>query len=64
LAQGAAGLAAAIGRLIDDPAERERLSAAGQARAAERYSWDACAKAYLSLCRAARERAGYAGAPS
>lgn len=64
LAEGAADLARTIARLIDNPAERARLSAAGARRAAERYSWDACAEAYLSLCRAARERAGYAVAPS
>jgi glycosyltransferase involved in cell wall biosynthesis len=63
LADGAEGLAAALRRLIDDPDERARLGAAGAERAAERYSWDACAEAYLALCRAARERAGYPAEP-
>ena len=35
-----AGFAAAVRRLIENPAERERLRAAGLARAKE-YEWDA-----------------------
>ncbi|SIS14445.1 glycosyltransferase family 4 protein [Williamsia sterculiae] len=36
-------LAAAISRLLDDPASRARLGAGGLARVAERYSWSAVA---------------------
>jgi glycosyltransferase involved in cell wall biosynthesis len=38
-------LAAAVGRLLDSPAERERLGAAGRARATSRFSWTAVAEA-------------------
>jgi glycosyltransferase involved in cell wall biosynthesis len=39
----AAGLARAIARVLDDPAESARLRAAGLAQAA-RFSWEACAR--------------------
>jgi glycosyltransferase involved in cell wall biosynthesis len=52
LAGGAAALAEALGGLIADPGRRADLGARAAARAAERYSWDACADAYLRLCAA------------
>ncbi len=48
----ASAIAAALRRLLDDPARREALRAAGRERAA-RFSWDACAEAHV----AAYERA-------
>lgn len=53
---GAAALAEAIGRLINDPAGRAALGRRAAAEAARRYSWDTCADRYLSLLRIARER--------
>lgn len=47
----AAALAQAIGRLLDDPGLRARLSAAARRRAAERYSWDATARATADVYR-------------
>jgi glycosyltransferase involved in cell wall biosynthesis len=38
-------LATALGRLLDSPAERERMGAAGRARATGRFSWTAVAQA-------------------
>lgn len=52
LAGGAEALAGALGALINDPARRDELGVRAAARAAERYSWDACAEAYLRLCAA------------
>jgi glycosyltransferase involved in cell wall biosynthesis len=46
-------LAAAISRLQDSPAERERLSAAALARVAERFAWSAVAKATVAEYRRA-----------
>jgi glycosyltransferase involved in cell wall biosynthesis len=40
-------IAAAIERLLGDPAERARLVAAGRARAAE-FTWDRTARATLA----------------
>jgi glycosyltransferase involved in cell wall biosynthesis len=57
LAGGAATLAAALDALVGDPARREELARRASARAA-RYSWDACADAYLRLCEAALEASG------
>ncbi|HZA50609.1 MAG TPA: glycosyltransferase family 1 protein [Myxococcaceae bacterium] len=45
-------LAAAIERLLDDRVERQRLSAAGRARAA-RFTWEGCAERTLDAYRAA-----------
>ena len=50
LAGGADALAAVLDSLMDDPARRADLGRRAAARAAERYSWDACAEAYLRLC--------------
>jgi glycosyltransferase involved in cell wall biosynthesis len=50
LAAGARGLAEALRGLIADEGRRAELGAAAAARAAERFSWDACADAYLRLC--------------
>ena len=44
-------LAYAIGRLLDDPALRCRLSAAALRRSRERYSWDATAHATVDVYR-------------
>jgi glycosyltransferase involved in cell wall biosynthesis len=41
-------LAAAIGRLFDDPALRTRLAAAGRERVLERFTWRACAEGTLA----------------
>jgi glycosyltransferase involved in cell wall biosynthesis len=57
LAGGAAALADALGALIADEGRRRELGARAAARAAERYSWDACADAYLRLCSIVLERA-------
>ena len=58
LAGGAPALAAALGELIADPARREDLGARAAARAADRYSWDACADSYLRLCEIVVRRGG------
>ena len=63
LAEGADGLARTLERLISDPRDRRRLGEAAAARAAERFSWDTCAEAYLALCRGAREAAGLSAEP-
>ncbi len=51
-------LASAIGRLLDDPALRRRLGAAGRQRVLERFTWQATAEgtaeAYADLRRATR----------
>jgi glycosyltransferase involved in cell wall biosynthesis len=49
VADDAAGLAAAIGRLLDDPALAARLGAAGRALAVARFDWDAIATAHERL---------------
>jgi glycosyltransferase involved in cell wall biosynthesis len=49
VATGAPQLAAAVLRLLADPAERRRLGRAGRALVKERYTWDACAARYESL---------------
>jgi glycosyltransferase involved in cell wall biosynthesis len=56
LAGGAAALADALGALIADEGRRRELGARAAARAAERYSWDTCADAYLRLCALVLER--------
>ena len=53
---GAGALAAVLDALADDAARREDLGRRAAARAAERYSWDACADAYLRLCDAVTGR--------
>jgi glycosyltransferase involved in cell wall biosynthesis len=50
-----AAMAAAIRRVLDDPAERERLVAAGRARAS-RLSWAATAEATVRVYREALDR--------
>jgi glycosyltransferase involved in cell wall biosynthesis len=46
-----AALAQAIGRLLDDPGLRTRLSAAARRRAAARYSWETTARATADVYR-------------
>jgi len=53
LAGGAPALAETLGALIADPARRTELGARAASRAAERFSWDACADSYLRLCEIA-----------
>jgi glycosyltransferase involved in cell wall biosynthesis len=48
-----AALAAAIGRLLDEPAERARLAEAGRRRVVERFTWRATALATVDTYRAA-----------
>jgi glycosyltransferase involved in cell wall biosynthesis len=45
----AAALHEALARLLADPAARERLAAGARRAAAERYGWDAIARAHLDL---------------
>ena len=56
LTGGAPALAEALGALIADPERRRTLGERAARRAAERYSWDACADAYLRLCELVRSR--------
>jgi glycosyltransferase involved in cell wall biosynthesis len=42
-------LAATLGRLLGDPAERERLQAAAREAAATTYAWPAIAAAHARL---------------
>ena len=60
LAGGAAALAEALRGLIADEPRRADLGARAAARAAERFSWDACAASYLSLCELVLTRRGAA----
>lgn len=61
LAGGPEALAGVLDALIADPARCAGLGARAAARAAERYSWDACAEAYLHLCRTVARRGAQAG---
>jgi polysaccharide biosynthesis protein PslH len=49
LAEDAPGLAAAIGRILDDPGLGARIGAAGRRLVEDRYSWDASALAMEGL---------------
>jgi glycosyltransferase involved in cell wall biosynthesis len=49
-------LAAAIGELLDDPAARARMGAAGRARVLRRFTWRAAAEQTVDSYRAAIER--------
>ena len=51
-------LAGAIGRLLDSPRERERLSAAALTRVQERFAWPAVARATVAEYRRAIGEAG------
>jgi glycosyltransferase involved in cell wall biosynthesis len=53
----AGALAAVLGELLGDPAERARLGTAGRARALERYSWTSVARATVEAYRQAIEAA-------
>ncbi len=46
-------LAAAIGRLLDDPALRARLGAAGRERVVRRFTWQVTAAGTAALLRGA-----------
>ncbi len=52
----AGALASAIGQLLDDPARREAMSAAGLRRAAETFNWERAAEAYEVVLRRAVAR--------
>ena len=52
------GLAHALATLLDDPARRARMGAAGRARALERFSWRAVAEATASAYSRAIAAAG------
>ena len=52
-----ADLAAAVARVLDDAALRERLGRAGRQLAVEHYSWQRCAEPLLELYEQVRERA-------
>ncbi len=54
LNEGAEDLAQVLAALIDDPDRRADLSARAAARAAERFSWDACAERYLEIAESIR----------
>jgi glycosyltransferase involved in cell wall biosynthesis len=58
LSKGPDALTDVLDGLAADPARREDLGRRASVRAAERYSWDACADAYLRLCEAVLSRAG------
>ena len=47
-------LAAAVGRLMDDPALARRLGAAGRARVVERFTWRAVAEQTVAWYRRTR----------
>lgn len=64
LAGGAPALAEALRGLIADEPLRRELGARAAARAADHFSWDACADAYLRLCDVALDRARGATQPS
>jgi len=57
-------LAAALGRVLDDPALAARLSLAGRQRVLERFTWRACALATVEHYRNAIERAASPAAAS
>jgi len=54
LAGGEEALASVLRDLVDDPERRTALGRAAATRAAERFSWDACADRYLELCERIR----------
>ncbi|MFE9623437.1 glycosyltransferase family 4 protein [Streptomyces sp. NPDC006527] len=56
-------LAAALGRLLGDPALRARLGAAGRERVLERFTWARAAEGTVARYREAIERAGRGRAP-
>lgn len=56
-----AALAAALGRLLGEPALARRLGAAGRAQALAAHTWDGVAARYEQAVAQARERAGAPG---
>ena len=50
-------LAEAIGRLLDDPAERARLAAAGRQRILEKFSWEVAAREMVAFYRSVIDHA-------
>ncbi|MGV9314415.1 glycosyltransferase family 4 protein [Streptomyces sp. NPDC003691] len=57
----AGALAAALGRLLGDPALRARLGEAGRARVLERFTWARAAQGTAELYREAVDRAARSG---
>jgi glycosyltransferase involved in cell wall biosynthesis len=51
-----ASIGAALAELLDDPARRESLGAAGRRRAAE-FTWEACARAHIRAYEQAAQQA-------
>jgi glycosyltransferase involved in cell wall biosynthesis len=49
-------LAAALGRVLDDPALAARLSVAGRGRVLDRFTWRACAEGTVEHYRWVLER--------
>jgi glycosyltransferase involved in cell wall biosynthesis len=56
LAGGARALADALDALIADDGRRAELGRRAAERARRRYSWEACADAYIRVCELVRER--------
>lgn len=57
----AEAFAAAILRLLDEPAEARRLATAARARVEERFSWAHVARQFEAICQRALERRGTGG---
>jgi len=57
----AAGLAAAVRRLCDDPESRRRQAEWGRALVEKRFAWPRFAAAYAALCESAMARGGATG---
>jgi glycosyltransferase involved in cell wall biosynthesis len=57
-------LAAAIGRLLDDPELRARLGAAGRERVVQRFTWQVTAAGTAECYQATLERRPLPGAPT
>ncbi|MEO6577745.1 MAG: glycosyltransferase [Candidatus Limnocylindria bacterium] len=58
VAEGPAGMAAAVLRVLDDPAEGSRIGAAGRELVERRYTWAACAVRYEQLYEELASRRG------
>ena len=62
IADQAAEFAAAVVKLLRDPAERKRIGAAGRDLVMRRYTWDACAASYDSIYSQLAARRAYPSA--